>query len=47
MVRQTGDAMIMAPPFVSERSEIDFLVDHLAVALDRTGQHYGVIPTAA
>ena len=47
MVRQTGDAMIMAPPFVTERAEIDFLVDQLAVALDRTGQHYGVIPTAA
>ena len=47
MVRQTGDAMIMAPPFVTERSEIDFLVDQLAAALDRTGQHYGVIPSAA
>ena len=47
MVRQTGDAMIMAPPFVTERSEIDFLVDQLAAALYRTGQHYGVIPTAA
>ena len=45
MVRQTGDAMIMAPPFVTERSEIDFLVDQLAVALDRTAQHYGVVPS--
>jgi putrescine aminotransferase len=45
MVRQTGDAMIMAPPFVTERAEIDFLVDQLAIALDRTGQHYGVIPS--
>ena len=42
MVRQTGDAMIMAPPFVTERSELDFLVDQLAAALDRTGQFYGV-----
>jgi putrescine---pyruvate transaminase len=45
MVRQTGDAMIMAPPFVTERSEIDFLVDQLAIALDKTAQHYGVMGT--
>ena len=45
MVRQTGDAMIMAPPFVTERPEIDFLVDQLAIALDRTAQHYGVMPS--
>ncbi len=45
MVRQTGDAMIMAPPFVTERSEIDFLVDQLAIALDKTAQHYGVTAT--
>ena len=37
--------MIMAPPFVTERSEIDFLVDQLAVALDLTAQHYGVVPS--
>ena len=47
MVRQTGDAMIMAPPFVTEPSEIDFLVDQLAVALDRTAQHYAVTATPA
>jgi putrescine aminotransferase len=47
MVRQTGDAMIMAPPFVTERSEIDFLVDQLAIALDKTAQHYGVTATPA
>jgi len=47
MVRQTGDAMIMAPPFVTERSEIDFLVDQLAIALDKTAQHYGVSATPA
>ena len=46
MVRQTGDAMIMAPPVVTERSEIDSLVDHLAIALDRTAQHYGVVPSS-
>ena len=42
MVRQTGDAMIMAPPCVTERSELDFLIDQLAIALDKTAQHYGV-----
>ena len=47
MVRQTGDAMIMAPPFVTERSEIDFLVDQLAIALDKTAQYYGVTATPA
>jgi putrescine aminotransferase len=47
MVRQTGDAMIMAPPFVTEQSEIDFLVDQLAIALDKTAQHYAVTATPA
>jgi putrescine aminotransferase len=42
MVRQTGDAMIMAPPLVCDTSEIDFLVDTLREALDRTAEHYGV-----
>ena len=42
MVRQTGNAMIMAPPLVCETSEIDFLVDTLREALDRTAEHYGV-----
>ena len=40
MVRQTGDAMIMAPPFVTERHEIDNLVNKLATALDKTASHY-------
>ena len=42
MVRQTGDAMIMAPPLISNRSEIDSLVEMLGVALDKTADHYGV-----
>ena len=42
MVRQTGDAMIMAPPLVCNREEIDTLVDTLAQALDRTADHYAV-----
>lgn len=42
MVRQTGDAMIMAPPLVCNTLEIDTLVDTLAVALDHTAKHYGV-----
>ncbi len=42
MVRQTGDAMIMAPPLVSERAEIDDLVTMLAQALDRTAREFGV-----
>ncbi|GAB3312754.1 PLP-dependent aminotransferase family protein [Haliea atlantica] len=42
MVRQTGDAMIMAPPLVSRREEIDELVDKLHQALDETARHYGV-----
>ena len=42
MVRQTGDAMIMAPPLICNKQEIDALVDMLAVALDKTADHYGV-----
>jgi len=42
MVRQTGDAMIMAPPLVCDKGEIDILIDKLGVALDETAAHYGV-----
>lgn len=42
MVRQTGDAMIMAPPFVSSNEEIDNLVSKLAAALDKTATYFGV-----
>ncbi len=42
MVRQTGDAMITAPPLICNRSEIDNLVAMLGTALDQTAQHYGV-----
>jgi putrescine aminotransferase len=42
MVRQTGDAMITAPPLVCDTGEIDSLVDMLVQALDRTAEHYGV-----
>ena len=42
MVRQTGDAMIMAPPLICNTAEIDMLVDKLGEALDQTAAHYGV-----
>ncbi|MEO0437449.1 MAG: aminotransferase [Pseudomonadota bacterium] len=42
MVRQTGDAMIMAPPLISDLSHIDYLIEKLTVALDTTAAHYGV-----
>jgi len=42
MVRQTGDAMIMSPPFVTSTKEADALVSSLAAALDKTAQFYGV-----
>mgnify|MGYP001822607698 FL=1 len=42
MVRQTGNAMIMAPPLVSTIDEIDSLVDMLGEALDTTASHYGI-----
>jgi putrescine aminotransferase len=42
MVRQTGDAMIMAPPVVCDMSEIDTLVDKLGAALDETAAHYSI-----
>ena len=42
MVRQTGDAMITAPPLVCSIEEIDTLVDRLTIALDATAAHYGI-----
>ncbi|MEE4202574.1 MAG: aminotransferase [Halieaceae bacterium] len=42
MVRQTGDAMIMAPPFVTSLGEVDQLINTLAAALDLTAKHYGI-----
>jgi len=42
MVRQTGDAMIMAPPFVTTQAEIDQLMTKLVAALDQTAKHFGV-----
>jgi len=42
MVRQTGDAMIMAPPLICNIAEIDSRVDKLGEALDQTAAHYGV-----
>ncbi|MCB1844635.1 MAG: aminotransferase class III-fold pyridoxal phosphate-dependent enzyme, partial [Halioglobus sp.] len=43
MVRQTGDAMITAPPLICNRAEIDSLVDMLGEALDATAAHFGVL----
>ena len=42
MVRQTGDAMIMSPPFVTSTEEVDVLVSKLTSALDRTAAFYDV-----
>jgi len=41
MVRQTGDAMITAPPLICNRREIDNLVNMLGRALDHTAMEYG------
>ena len=42
MVRQTGDAMIMSPPFVTSTEEVDALVSKLTSALDKTAAFYNV-----
>ena len=42
MVRQTGDAMITAPPLICNHSEIDCLVDMLSKALDQTAEHFNL-----
>ncbi len=42
MVRQTGDAMIMAPPLVCSKEEIDTLITLLTGALDKTAAHYNI-----
>ena len=41
MVRQTGDAMIMSPPVVTTKGEIDALVAKLVDGLDKTAHHFG------
>ncbi len=42
MVRQTGDAMIMSPPFVTSTEEVNALVSKLTLALDETAAFYNV-----
>jgi putrescine aminotransferase len=42
MMRQTGDAMITAPPLICNRKEIDDLVDMLSKALDQTAEYYNI-----
>jgi putrescine aminotransferase len=42
MIRQTGDAMITAPPLICNKEEIDSLVDMLSRALDQTAQYYNI-----
>jgi putrescine aminotransferase len=42
MVRQTGDAMITAPPLICSTEEVDTLVERFTAALDATAKHYGV-----
>ena len=42
MVRQTGDAMIMSPPFVTSTKEVDALLSKLTSALDKTAGFYNV-----
>ena len=42
MVRQTGDAMIMAPPLICNHQEIDSLLEMLVKALDQTADHFGI-----
>ena len=42
MVRQTGDAMIMSPPFVTSTEEVDALLSKLTSALDKTATFYNV-----
>lgn len=42
MLRQTGDAMIMSPPFVTSTEEVNALVSKLTSALDKTAAFYNV-----
>ncbi|MEM6773397.1 MAG: aminotransferase [Pseudomonadota bacterium] len=43
MVRQTGDAMIIAPPLICDHGHVDILLEKLTQALDATARHYGVV----
>ena len=42
MLRQTGDAMIMSPPFVTSTEEVNALVSKLTSALEKTAAFYNV-----
>lgn len=42
MVRQTGDAMIMAPPLICDHSHVDMLTEKLGAALDATAAEFGI-----
>ncbi len=42
MVRQTGDAMIMAPPLICSISEIDILIEKFGTALDETAKFFEI-----
>jgi putrescine aminotransferase len=42
MARQRADSMVVAPPLVCSREEIDSIVNKLGAALDDTANHYGI-----
>ncbi len=42
MVRQTGDAMIMAPPLICSTAEIDILIEKLGIAFDETARYFNI-----
>ncbi|MEM9054683.1 MAG: aspartate aminotransferase family protein [Pseudomonadota bacterium] len=42
IMRAVGDAMILCPPLIISRDEIDLLVERAAIGLRKTAQHFGL-----
>jgi putrescine aminotransferase len=45
VMRSVGDTMVMSPPLIISRSEIDELVHKARLALDKTAEHLAVTTT--
>jgi putrescine---pyruvate transaminase len=41
-IRVSGDSMVMAPPLIITKEEVDTLMDIYRAALDRTAAEFGI-----
>lgn len=42
IMRAVGDIMIIAPPLIMSKDEVDMLISRASAALDATAKHYGI-----